>query len=335
MASQGEVREMPFLVGVDGGQTSTKALLSRLDGEILARGKGGPSVGYHTQQDIVKNRDAIHGAILSAFESAAVRLENVTAVGLGLTGVGAHSASAGIVEEIVREILEPGHVVVTPDHTTNLAGASGGKPGVVVIAGGGSIAYGITNDGEEAVAGGFAYRVRDEGSAYDIGHQAIIAAARASDGRDPPTCLEAILKDEFEVETVRQIKKVLYGDAFSRELVASLAPRVAQAAQAGDRKAIEIMRDAGHELARCALAVMRRLYPPDRGVDVYLTGGVFNAGESVERPFRDLMRLAWPRASVRLPRFPPVVGSLILARRACNLPVDASWLATVDESLTV
>ena len=70
---------------------------------------------------------------------------------------------------------------------TNLAGASGGDPGVVLIAGGGSIGFGVTADGREALAGGFGYLLGDEGSAFDIGLRAIAAACRAEDRRGEPT----------------------------------------------------------------------------------------------------------------------------------------------------
>lgn len=322
-----------LLLAVDGGQTSTKALVAWLDGTVAGTGIGGPSDHFHIEGGVEKNRIAIHGAISSALASSGVERERVVAIGLGLTGAPTGGTQTPIVHEIVREILDPREIVVTPDYVTNLAGASAGEPGVVLIAGGGSIGYGVTVDGREAIAGGYGFLLGDEGSAFNIGLKAIAAAARAGDLRAEPTALLRIVIEHFEIATIRQITRVVYKAGFSRERIALLAPKIVEAADQGDTLALSILRHAGEELALTGLGVIRQLFESGSAVNVYLTGGVFSAGDHVLVPFRSMLRSGWPEATLREPRFPPVIGGLILAARSAGETVDDAWFERVAATL--
>ena len=322
-----------LVVAVDGGQTATKSLVATVDGEVLAAGRGGPSDHFHGAGGVEKNRRAIHGAVQSALAAAGADPVDVVAIGLGLTGAPTGGEQTPVVHHIVHEILPGAAVAVVADYVTNLAGASQGQPGVVLIAGGGSIGYGLTADGREALAGGFGYLLGDEGSAFDIGRQAIAAACRAEDRRGDPTTLRDVVLDHFGLETMRTIPRVVYREGFSRERISLLAPAVAAAAHEGDDAARRIVATAGEQLAVMALGVIRQLFEIGDAVAVYPTGGVFAAGETLLGPFHARLRDAWPSAEVRTPAFPPAVGGLILAARALGEEPDARWLAAVQTSL--
>ncbi len=322
-----------LLVAVDGGQTATKALIARRDGAVLAAGRGGPSDHFHGAGGVEKNRRAIHEALLSVLAASGADPGDVASIGLGLTGAPAGGEQTPIVAEIVGEILPAATVTVVPDYVTNLAGASGGEPGVVLIAGGGSIGFGITADGREALAGGFGYLLGDEGSAFDIGRRAIAAACRAEDRRGEATSLTTVVREHFDIATLRTIPRVVYRAGFAREQISLLAPAVSEAARTGDVVARRIMATAGEELACTAVGVMRQLFQGGEDVTVYLTGGVFGAGECLLSPFRQALRAQWASATSRLPRFPPAVGGLILAARALGQAPDASWLEMIGETL--
>ncbi len=176
-----------LILAVDGGQTSTKSLLATTDGRVLAAGRGGPSDHFHITGGVEKNRTAIHGAIESALASAGIDASEVASITLGLTGVPPEGEARNVVYEIIREVVRPEQVTLVADYVTNLTGASGGNPGVVLIAGGGAIGYGVTADGRTAIAGGYGYLLGDEGSAYKIGVAAIRAATFADDRRGPDT----------------------------------------------------------------------------------------------------------------------------------------------------
>lgn len=322
-----------LLLSVDGGQTATKSLVARLDGTVLGAGLGGPSDHFHIEGGIEKNRKAILGAIDDALAAVDASPDSVAAIALGLTGAPAGSSAPGIVDEIVRERLTASQITVVPDYVTNLAGASGGTPGVVLIAGGGAIGYGITEDGRYAISGGFGYLLGDEGSAFHIGKRAIAAASYAADRRGEPTMLEGIVTQHFDISQPRDLPWIVYAAGFSRERISLLAPKVVQAANAGDAVAIAILCEAGEELATLALGVLRQLFPPGTAAAVYPTGGVFQAGDLLMGPFRARLEREWPAAQPHLPRFPPAVGGLILAARSIGISVDDAWLDTVASTL--
>lgn len=304
-----------------------------MDGSVLAQGQSGPSDHFHGPDGVEKNRRALHDAINSALAAVAADGKDVAAIGLGLTGAPPRGEQGPIVVRIVREILPHAMVTVVPDYVTNLAGASGGNPGVVVIAGGGSIGYGVTSEGQEALAGGFGYLLGDEGSAFDIGLQAIAAACRADDWRGEPTTLRAAVLEHFGIPTMRTIPRIVYKAGFSRERISLLAPEVTAAARNGDGVACRIMTRAAEELASTTLGVIRQLYQPGDSVAVYLTGGVFSAGETLLGPYRSALSDGWPAAEVRQPEFPPVIGGLILASRSLDRPTDVAWIETVRATL--
>jgi glucosamine kinase len=322
-----------LLLAIDGGQTATKALVATIDGTILGAGRGGPSDHFHIEGGVERNRVAIHGAITAALTSANVTAGRVAAIGLGLTGAPPNGTQTPIVHAIVREVLSPQEIIVTPDYVTNLAGASGGEPGVVLIAGGGAIGYGVTSEGREAVAGGYGFLLGDEGSAFDIGLRAISAAARAEDRRGEPTALQKIVEEHFDIPTIRHLPRVVYAAGFSRERISLLSPKVLQAAQDDDSAARQIMSTAGEELATTGLGVIRQLFEPGSKVDVYLTGGVFSAGDLLLESFCATLRSGWPTASPREPRLPPAVGGLVLAARSLGQTIDTEWLENVATSL--
>jgi N-acetylglucosamine kinase-like BadF-type ATPase len=322
-----------LLVAVDGGQTATKALVAARDGTVLAAGRGGASDHFHAPGGVEKNRAAIHEAVASTLSAANADPARVGSIGLGLTGAPSGRYHGNVAESIVREIVPAATITIVADYVTNLAGASGGEPGVVLIAGGGSIAYGVTADGRQALAGGFGYLLGDEGSAFDIGLAAISAACRAEDRRGEPTSLRETVLTHFGIAGMREIPRVVYEAGFARERIALLALAVAAAARDGDDMALRIMARAGHELATTALGVIRQLFQPGDAVGVYLTGGVFNAGAPLLNPFNAALHEGWPAAASRSPRFPPVVGGLILAARAIGQPADDAWLDTVAATL--
>jgi glucosamine kinase len=322
-----------LLVAVDGGQTATKALVARRDGTILAAGRGGPSDHFHGPDGVERNRRAIHGAVNATLESAGVDPEDVVAIGLGLTGAPTGGDQDPIVAEIVRDILPTAAYTVVADYVTNLAGASAGNPGVVLIAGGGAIGYGVTADGRNALAGGFGYLLGDEGSAFDIGLRAIAAACRAEDRRGRPTALHGEVCTHFAIPEMRTIPRIVYRAGFPREQISLLAPKVTAAAHDGDGVAQRILAAAGEELALTALGVIRQLFREGDPVTVYLTGGVFNAGELLLGPFRSALHAGWPTAEARPPEYPPAVGGLILAARAAGQETDAQWFRQVRATL--
>lgn len=318
----------PLILAVDGGQTGTRALLAMADGRILGQGEGGP-IRHLFGDGGAEAQAAIEAAIRAAYVGAGLEPGEVAAAVCGITSIRPGRPEVAKVEAAVRSVVRPERVEVLPDYTTNLLGAANGAPGVVVVAGGGSIAYGRAPDGREATAGGDGYLLGDEGSGYDIGRRALRAVLRAADGRAEPTDLTASVLGAFGVSDAQEIKDVVYAPGFARERVAALAPLVAEAGEAGDAAAARILERAGEGLALMALAVIRRLFTPAETVSVYPTGGVFRTGPLLTGPFEERLRRDRAEIEIRAAANPPVVGALIRASQlsgciAPNLSVHIS-----------
>jgi N-acetylglucosamine kinase-like BadF-type ATPase len=264
----------------------------------------------------------LHQLITTAFAAANQPLTPLKAACLGLTG-GWEQAPA-----MIRELVAVEQLISVQDTVTAHAGALAGQAGIIVISGTGSVAYGQTESGEKATAGGWGYLMGDEGSGYDIGRQALGAAAQALDGRGPATFLVERIPAHFGLTNLTAVHAALYSGQLLRAQIAGLAAVVAQAAGQGDSVALHLFEQAGDALAQAVSAVARRLAwpnPPVSGV-----GGVFKAGEIIRRPFQQHLHDRLPQAQFYPARYPPVMGAVLLAWQAGGYPPRPEMLQQLE-----
>lgn len=318
-------------IGVDGGQSGTRAVVADQSGRVLSVGSGPPCEHITAPKGYERNQAAIHGAIHDALAKSGSNANDIAAVGMGLTSAPRELNSQPFFEQIVREIANPGHIWIDHDAATNLAGATAGAPGVMVIAGSGSIAYGINASGEEGRAGGLGYLMGDEGSAWWIGITALQAAAAAADGRGPQTALLPFVLDHYNLATIRHLHTFLYSDSFRRPMVSGITVDVARMAES-DEIAGKIMDEAGKRLANMVLATIRQIHQPDDAVQVYPTGGVFRAGDVVTEPFARSLRDEWAEAVIVQPQFDPVFGALIRGYQQAGIEITSTLLENLRQS---
>ncbi len=322
-----------LLAGIDGGHTTTKAVLAQGDGAILATGTGPACDHLNTPGGLDRNRTAIHTALLDACTEASVPAGNLDAIGLGLTSAQRELDPVARISDLVREIASPETIWIDNDFASNLAGAAAGQPGIVVIAGGGSIGYGIDSSGREAISGGLGYLMGDEGSGWYFGIEALQAAARGADRRGPITALLPMILDAWQLSNIRECLQVLYREDFRRSEIAELAPEVFRVASNGDAVALDIVTSGAHSLARHALGVADQLHDKHEAIDVYPTGGVFNAGALILEPFCRIVRDSRRNARIHSPRFTPAIGALIRAAQQHGLTIDDAFLRRLDVTL--
>jgi N-acetylglucosamine kinase-like BadF-type ATPase len=215
---------------------------------------------------------------------------------------------------------------------TNLLGASAGQPGIVVIAGGGAVAYGFREDGHSWASGGWGYAVGDEGSGYNIGKAAVNSIFRALDGRDPPTRLTDHILHHFQVNTPVELKYAILGRGIEFQQIAGLPPLVARIAARGDATAQSILLEAGQHLADALVAVAQALEIPGAAVNIYLTGGLIRETRYLVPALQEAVRQVLPQASFHQPAFEPVVGTLFLACRELGQPIDEPLVQALSKS---
>jgi len=322
------VEDEGFVLGVDGGGSGTRCVIAHFSGRVLARGEGGPS------NPLTAGFDAAADAIKEAVNEAARRcgVRRFRASCMGVAGTDRPSGREALRTRLSD--LETGKLIIVSDAASALAGATGCRLGVAVVAGTGSIAYGVNERGETARAGGWGWRLGDEGSGYDIGRSAITAALRAHDGRGAPTSLAEKVRATLGLGDLNGLIDRVYMEGIGSGEVAALATIVGEAAEEGDGEAIKILERAGKELGLAAASVIRKL-GLEGGFTVATTGGVFNLGEPLRSSFEVVVRRSAAGCSISPPLFEPAVGSALLALRELGVDVDEGLLERVEESYKV
>lgn len=298
-----------YFLGVDGGQSSTFGLIGDASGRVLGGGRGGPSNHVGASQGRAKFTGAIQTCVSAACASAGLDAATIrfASACLGFSGGPADK------ESILREILRSDRTIVTHDALIALSGATGGGPGVITIAGTGSIAFGRNASGKTARAGGWGYVFGDEGSGFDIVRQALRAALKFEEGWGGATSLRQLLLDRTGASGINDLLHRFYTDEFPRHRIAAFAKLVDEAAENGDAIAHEIMRDAARELAAIAWAVRGQLFEKNESVRVSYMGGGFRS-RSLREKF-----VALAGDDVGPPLHGPAAGALLEAYRAAGV----------------
>jgi len=301
------------IVGVDGGGTTTEAVAVTADGRVLGRGEGGPS-NYQVVGEEAAVAELVC-AVRRALGDDGPGSRRVEGIFAGVAGVN-HPRDAVRIERGLARAFPEAAIWVENDAVAALGGAVGTGAGIVIIAGTGSIATGRNAAGERCRAGGWGPLLGDEGSAYDISRRALVAVARAADGRGPETSLGGIMLCHLRLASPEDLYERMYIDAMPRHEIAALYPLVAQAASEGDAVAAALLDRAVEELAAAVIAVARRLDLLRETFPLAPAGGVFRRSEGMAgRVARAVARRA-PGARLIRPRARPVFGAAALALKA-------------------
>jgi len=301
-----------FFLGVDGGQSSTTALLADESAGVLGCGRGGPCEHVGAEGGREKFAASMAECLSLACAQAGLDPATVTyrAACLGFSGgpVGK--------EPILREMIRTERLVLRNDAWIALAGATVGGAGIITIAGTGSVTLGRNADGKAVQAGGWGYLFGDESGGFDIARQALRAALRFQEGWGPPTVLGDVLLEATGARDLQDLLHRFYTTEFPRSRVARYAPLVDRAALQGDAVAIEIMHGAARYLAELTLAVRRQLFREEERVRVSHIGGMFRSPLLLET-YRLLV--GSERNLIGPPAFGPAAGALIEAFQAAGI----------------
>jgi N-acetylglucosamine kinase-like BadF-type ATPase len=297
---------MQYVIGIDAGGTKTHGLLADESGRVIGEATG-PGANISTGGELAVEK-ALHQVI---DDLLAGRDLAPSAIAVGMAGA-ERPDDYRVVQVILHRIARGTRTVMTHDALIALVAGAGDGPGVVVIAGTGSIAFGRDRDNRAARAGGWGYILADEGSGYWIGRQALAAVMREFDGRGPATALTPIILARLQIGSAAGIGPRVYHGELPLASVAALAPLVGQAAQEGDPLAADIMTRAAEELCLAAAAVVGRLNMREEEFPCLLSGGIFAVPSLAADMARRLSDVA-PRATVRRLAEPPAVGAIRLA----------------------
>ncbi len=301
-----------LFLGVDGGGTKTNVAIMNEAREIVAEGSGGPSnplrVGVETA---VAN---IAKAIDVACDIDGVSRGDIVAATLGIAGVRRQDIRERMRESFAMRFRVRKTLVLT-DADIALYGTTLGKAGLVVIAGTGSICIGVNDEGEKFIAGGWGPLAGDEGGGRGIAGEALHAVAKASDGRGPLTKLSERAAKYFRASNVDNLIGAIYAPQMDNTRIAGFARLVVETAVEGDKVAVEILRDAGHELGTAAVAVIKKLGLAKKKIPIGCVGSVFNAGKLLTEPMTEIVKRVAPKAYLMEPLMPPAHAAALMAMK--------------------
>jgi N-acetylglucosamine kinase-like BadF-type ATPase len=296
---------MRLFAGIDGGQSSTVAVVGDETGRVLGRGSAGPADEVAQGADSTRLRDALHGALANALADAQLparsRFASVVA------GVSGYDGKVyGNPPDVPADRFALVHDTVIAH-----AGALGGDAGVVVIAGTGSVAYAKDERGESALVGGWGYLFGDEGSAFWFAREAIADAARASDAGEAHD-LAPLIARYFSQPSLRTLVRAFYAGEIARAQLASFAPAVLREAANGNASAAQYADDGAAALVLLARQAATRLGLEEPRI-AFLGGLLADAafGERIDGWMDELM----PKATRVAPRRDAAEGALLLAYR--------------------
>jgi N-acetylglucosamine kinase-like BadF-type ATPase len=308
-------------LGIDGGQSSTVALVADETGRIIGYGRGGPCNHVKTTEGRGRFFNAMGDCLGEACTQAGLdsRTVSFASACFGFSGGGEDK------DLYSRELVRSARYKITHDAEIALIGATAGEPGIVVIAGTGSMAFGGNAKDERARAGGWGHIFGDEGSGFDIARHALRAALQYEEGWGPETSLRSLLLEATSSSSANELLHGFYA-ALNRSAIASLAKLVTQAAEHGDLVARDILSRAARKLAHLVEGVYGNLFHENEKVPVGQIGGVFRS-ERLRAEFAERIQQSTGCQSGP-PRFGAAAGAVLEALR---LDGNRSDLSDVPE----
>jgi N-acetylglucosamine kinase-like BadF-type ATPase len=307
-----------YVLGIDAGGTKTMCLLADASGAILGEARGtGANLQAVGELEVEKVLHDVMERAIGHREGAPA------AICLGMAGVDRED-DARVMRTLMRRIGYKARIVIANDALIALVAGVGHEPGVVLIAGTGSIAYGRNRRDEAARAGGWGYVLGDEGSGYWIGRHALRAVVRQADGRGRTTALTPLVFAHFGVRKADELVHAVYDRQLRPSAIAAVAHAVQEAATAEDELAKEILAVGARELAACARSVVSQLAMRDETVGIVLAGGILHAVPRLVTEVEGHLRQVAPHSRLlRLEREPAhgaVAIALAEARGEARLP---------------
>jgi N-acetylglucosamine kinase-like BadF-type ATPase len=298
-------------IGIDGGGTTTRAVVieyvSNDQIRVLGRGEAGSSNHYGVGLEVAAKN--IGTAIGAAQSAAGIGEDAAQSYGFGLAGA-CTPAEQSLLAGRLGVLAAGQNFVIDEDAAAAQAGAFAGGPGAICIAGTGANCFGINEKNERARADGLGPLLGDRGGGYRIGEAALRAICAAEDDSGTKTSLVAPCLRAMGISSIDELVQLVYQPGFARSRVAALFPVVVQTAQDGDGLALELLQNAGRELATTTLAVLKKL----RLQRVAPVGGVFENSEVVRTAYEAHLSETIPALEIVAPQYGAAIGAALLAK---------------------
>lgn len=301
---------MKYYIGIDGGGSKTIFAIANEDGNILGTVKAGSAFYKQIGEDGVL--ELLRKGIEEVCDFAEGDSTEIASICFGMPAWGESPLNDKIMEEKILSAFPKWNIHIVNDCEVGWAGSLLIQPGINIVAGTGSIAFGKNEYGETARCGGWSEWFSDEGSGYWLGMKCVQLFSRQSDGRDERGPLYEIVKQELNLSVDEEIIDLFETEYLhKRDKTASLQRLLLKAADEGDRYAVAAYEGAAKELFDIINGVKKKIFA-NTSCMVSYSGGIFNVGDLIKKPLIKLlqdngMELTEGKAE-------PYVGAMLLAK---------------------
>ena len=299
-----------YYLGIDGGGTKTKYLL--INNELIKVAEVEGSTIHIHQVGVEGIKTQITENVAKICNEANIDVTDIAYVFVGIAGYGESIEDVKKIDKAFNEIMEVPYSIEN-DAVNGWAGGTACKPGINVVAGTGSIAYGRNSNGKLARCGGFGPGIGDDGSAYWIALKTINEYTKQKDGRKEKTLLVDILEKEYGITYRYEIVDIIFNRLkFNRTEIAKFSTICFLAAENGCSACKEIFREAAEAIFAHIKAISKELNLTKDFIVSY-TGGVFKAGKYVLEPLQEMIKESGLECHLKEPTLEPWHGSALLA----------------------
>lgn len=298
---------MNYFLGIDVGSSKTHALLVDETGQCVGFGRSGG--GNHQNVGYERLGEVLQQSFAAACQMAALDQYQIAGAGFGVAGFDFPSDK----EQHLQAIASLGlscPVEVVNDGWNGLFAAATRGIGINVTAGSGVNCRGRGRNGLEGRVVGNGIDFGEYGGAVEIVFRARQFVNYAWIKRIPPTRLTSIFLDATGARDELDLMEGLSNNYY--HLFPSMAIQIVNAAREGDQSAREVIRWSGEELGWLAVSVARQIEMVGEELEIIQSGSVFEAGELILEPMRNLILAHCPGAKLIRLDGPPVVGPVIL-----------------------
>jgi N-acetylglucosamine kinase-like BadF-type ATPase len=300
-----------FVLGIDGGGTKSTGLIADPSGNVVSRQTSGA-----TNPNVVgleRSIENLFELISLLCEDAGCAVSDIRSSVVGLAGARSTELKERIAADLAalftHEGSKPLRVNIETDARIALEGAFDGGPGVVIIAGTGSVVIAKANNGEIISVGGWGRILGDEGSGYAIGREALRAITLMYDRRGEQTALKAIVEEKFGWTAREDLVNAVYQENFD---IASIAPIVMDAAINHDLTSQRILQNAAAQMVDQLRSVVMHMGLL-RKVPVCLCGGMLEESTVYSSVLQIKIMKSLPQVDIRKPVQSPVHGAVCMA----------------------
>lgn len=312
----------------DSGGTHTRAMVVTATGTVIGTGSSEGANAFAIGKRAASAN--LRRTLRLAMQDAGVKPASLRNIVVGTAGVTSDGINAAAIEAELRSFLHNERVRVVNDARIALAGALAREPGVVAVAGTGTIVLGQNARGSLVRVGGWGPLAGDEGSAQWLGRRALQEAAHSADQNTPPTALVAAICSHFHVRRFDDVLGIIYDHPMTSAELGALAPLVTEAAEEGDKTARELIRSGARALALQTATAARRLRL--KSPLISHQGSMFTVSRAFRVDFSNEIRRLLPGSRVILPKLAPIGGAFLLALVDARLQISPIVIRNFQES---